>query len=181
MKLTFTTWALSQFTSLVTALAKNSRVQEDCDNPSAEFIADLLGDMDNASSNSPVEGISLGNFIFTYDKKTRKTSILNVRNDKYVTTHCNLNDFMSVKVGLGICWAKYNNVERPKFPVLKNLSELKPHDIFSMYSYKRKYEFIGTTNEHTKGDVKYVGYALNNKNGQKEFATFFEDTCTVWE
>lgn len=176
----FTTWALSQFDSLVNALAKNSRVQEDfkADDASSnscntEFIADLLEDLETGANEAHMDGISLGNFCFIYDKKTRKTSIINIRSNKFVTTYCSLNDFMSAKVGFGVCWAKYNNVERPKFPVKKRFSELKPHDIFSLYT-GRKYEFVGVTS-----DGKYVGY--DSKNTEKKFFSFVEDKCTVWE
>jgi len=176
----FTIWALSQFDSLVNALAKNSRVQEDfkVDDASgnscnAEFITDLLEDLETGANYAQMDNISLGNFCFIYDKKTRKTSIINIRSNKFVTTYCSLNDFMSAKVGFGVCWAKYNNVERPKFPVKKRLSELKPHDIFRLYT-DRKYEFVGTTS-----DGKYIGY--DSKDTGKKFYSFLEGDCTVWE
>ena len=179
----FTTWALSQFDSLVNALAKNSRVQEDFraegsgNSCNTGFIADLLKDLETGSTDAHVDGISLGNFVFLYDIKTRKTSIINMRSNKFVTTYCNPKDTMSAAVGFGVCWAKYNNVERPKYPVTKWLSELKPHDIFQMYRKDCKYEFIGTT---TKGDAPFVAFGLH-ENKTKDFFTFFDDTCTVWE
>ena len=169
----FTIWALSQFSSLVAALAKNSRVQEDlCGCSTVEFITDLLGELETTSNT--VEGITLGNFSFIYDKKTRKTGILNIRSGKFVTTYCSPNDFINVKVGLGVCWAKYNNVERPTITVKTRLSKLKPHDIFQLYT-NQKYEFVGTTS-----DGKYVGRYFGEY-GEEEFGSFFEDCCTVWE
>ena len=169
----FTTWALSQFISLTVALAKNSRIREENED-TLGFITEFLMDMENCSNK--VSCMAYGNFVFTYDKKTRKTGILNIHSNKFVTVYCSPNDFMDIRVGLGACWAKYNNVERPKFPVKTRLSELKPHDIFSLYT-SQKYEFIGTTS-----NGRYVGRYFNgNGNGKGEFVSFCEDNCSVWE
>ena len=179
MEKAFIVWALSQFKSLTVALAKNSRVREE-DEYSADIVADILGRMEICAVDIGISCMNFGNFVFTCDKKTRKVGILNVRTGKYVTTHCSKDDFFDLRVGLGVCWAKYHNIERPKFPVKKRLSELKPHEIFQLYNLNCKYEFVGTTTEHTKGETKYVGYGLH-KNKEKDFFTFFDDICTAWE
>lgn len=123
--------------------------------------------------------VRIGNFIVEVCENKGTVTILNTNSGKCAIAHCAPTDQFAVWYGLGICWAKYNHVEPPKFPVRKRLSELKPHDIFKLYT-SHKYEFIGTTTERTKGEIGYVAFCLNN-NGYKEYSTFFEDYCTVWE
>lgn len=123
--------------------------------------------------------VRIGNFVVEVCKEKGTVTILNTNSGKCAIAHCAPTDQFAMWYGVGICWARYNHVEPPKFPVRKKLSELKPHDIFKLYTGE-KYEFIGTTVEHTKDEVKYVGFRLDS-NGDKEFFTFFEDYCTVWE
>lgn len=122
----------------------------------------------------------IGNFIIEVCEEKRTVTILNTKSGKCAIAHCAPTDKFALWYGLGICWARYNHMEPPKFPVRKKLSELKPHDIFKLYT-SQKYEFIGTTVERTKGDIGYVAFALDNEGGDKEYFTFFEDYCTVWE
>lgn len=123
--------------------------------------------------------VRIGNFVVEVCEGKGTVTILNTNSGKCAIAHCAPTDQFAMWYGVGICWARYNHVEPPKFPVRKRLSELKPHDIFKLYT-SQKYEFIGTTVERTKGEVGYVGFSLDNT-GDKEYFTFFEDNCTVWE
>ena len=120
----------------------------------------------------------IGNFVIEICKDKGTVTILNTNNGKCAIAHCAPTDKFERWYGLGICWARYNHVEPPKFPVRKRLSELKPHDIFSLYTGK-KYEFIGTVNNSTS-DAKYVAFGLH-QDKTKDFFTFCDDKCTVWE
>lgn len=121
----------------------------------------------------------IGNFIVEICEKKGTVTILNTKNGKCAIAHCAPTDQFAMWYGVGICWARYNHVERPKFPVRKLLSELKPHDIFSLYTGK-KYEFIGTTDNYAQGETMYVGFGLH-RDKTKDFFTFVNDKCTVWE
>lgn len=121
--------------------------------------------------------VRIGNFVIEICKDKGTVTILNTNSGKCAIAHCAPTDQFEMWYGVGICWARYNHVERPKYPVTKWLSELKPHDIFQMYRKDCKYEFIGTT---TKGDAPYVAFGLH-ENKSRDFFTFFDDTCTVWE
>lgn len=115
--------------------------------------------------------VRIGNFIVEVSKYKKTVTILNTKNGKCAIAHCAPTDQFMLWYGVGICWARYNHVEPPKFSVKKRLKYLKPHEIFSLYT-GQKYEFIGTTS-----DGKYVGY-----NSEKdECFSFFDDNCTVWE
>lgn len=121
----------------------------------------------------------IGNFIVELCKDKGTVTILNTNSGKCAIARCAPTDQFARWYGVGICWARYNHVEPPKLPVRKRLSELKPHDIFKLYT-SQKYEFIGTTTERTKGEIGYVAFSLDN-GGDKEYCTFLEDCCTVWE
>ena len=115
--------------------------------------------------------VRIGNFIVEVCKEKGTVTILNTNSGKCAIAHCAPTDQFEMWYGVGICWARYNHVEPPKFVVKKRLRHLKPRDIFSLYT-GQKYEFIGTTS-----DGKYVGY-----NSEKdECFSFFDDNCTVWE
>ena len=113
----------------------------------------------------------IGNFVVEVCEEKGTVTILNTNSGKCAIAHCAPSDKFTLYYGVGICWARYNHVEPPKFAVKKRLSDLKPHDVFSLYT-NRKYEFIGTTSEG-----KYVGYVL----GRDECYSFIDDYCTVWE
>jgi hypothetical protein len=181
MNKAFIVWALSQFKSLTVALVKNSRVREE-DEYNADTIADILGRMETCAEDIGISCMNFGNFVFTCDKKTRKVGILNVRTGKYVTAHCSKDDFFDLRVGLGVCWAKHNNVVRPKVPVRKKLSELKSGEcfIFDYLGKKYKYEFIGTTDTKVRGETKYVCRCLY-EGAVQNYLDFFDDICIVWE
>ena len=120
--------------------------------------------------------VRIGNFVIEICKEKGTVTILNTNSGKCAIAHCAPTDEFAKWYGIGICWARYNHVER-KFPVEKRLSELKPHDIFQMYRKDCKYEFIGIS---TKSDAPYVAFGLH-ENKSKDFFTFFDDWCTVLE
>lgn len=121
----------------------------------------------------------IGNFVIEICKDRGTVTILNTKSGKCAIAHCAPTDQFEKWYGIGICWARYNHVERPKFPVRKSLSELKPHDIFSLYTGK-KYELIGTSDNYASGETTYVAFGLH-KDKTKDFFTFVDDKCTVWE
>jgi hypothetical protein len=119
--------------------------------------------------------VRIGNFVVEVCEEKGTVTILNTNSGKCAVAHCAPTDEFSMWYGIGICWARYNHVKRPKFEVKKKLSKLKPHDIFSLYTgCKCKYEFVGTTS-----DGKYVGY--DSKDTRKKLYSFVEGDCIVWE
>ncbi len=124
--------------------------------------------------------IRIGNFVVEICKDKGTVTILNTNSGKCAIARCAPTDQFEMWYGAGICWARYNHVERPKIPVEKRLSELKPHDVFRLYSSKCKYELIGTTNNFESGTTKYVALALH-EDKTKDFFTFYDGRCTVWE
>jgi hypothetical protein len=117
--------------------------------------------------------VRIGNFVVEVCEEKGTVTILNTNSGKCAVAHCAPTDEFSMWYGIGICWARYNHVKRPKVSVKKKLSELKPHDIFSLYT-GHKYEFIGTTS-----DGKYVCY--DSKDTGTQFFLLSERECTVWE
>ena len=117
--------------------------------------------------------VRIGNFVIEICKDKGTVTILNTNSGRCAIARCAPTDRFEKWYGIGICWARYNHVERPKIPVRKRLSELKPHEIFQLHT-SMKYEFIGTTSKHT-----YVGCATVN--GRSNFFSFSDDWCTVWE
>lgn len=120
--------------------------------------------------------VRIGNFVIEICENKGTVTILNTNSGKCAIAHCAPTDPFTRWYGIGICWARYNHVEI-KFPVRKRLSELKPHDVFQMYREDCKYEFIGIS---TKSDAPYVAFGLH-ENKSKDFFTFYDDWCTVWE
>jgi hypothetical protein len=92
-----------------------------------------------------------------------------------VETYCNKKDKFDVFTGLGVLWAKYNHIERPKFEVKKKLSEVKPHEIFRWGC--NRYEFIGTADNRSKDGKKYIILRLSDDT----ICQFYEDTVIVEE
>jgi hypothetical protein len=174
--LTFMTWAHSQFNSFVNAMVNAEKTV--CGKPIAGISASLV-EKDIAEINDDFEGgadsLLYGNYVITFNFKARKVGILNTRNGKFAEAYCNKNDEFLPAVGLGVCWAKYNHVERPKFEVKKRLSELKPHDIFHWGC--NRYEFIGTADNRRKDGKKYIILRLSDDS----ICQFYEDTVIVEE
>lgn len=179
--LTFRTWALSQALSFTVAMA-NALVnsgQEDL----SDFgdIHDLAGSVsedfsyDCYDDDNPVHVNTYGNFVVTINMKARKIGLLNTRSGKFVETYCNKKDDFNIGIGLGVLWAKYNHIERPKTMVKKKLSELKAHEIF-LWGCNR-YEFIGSTDNRRKDGKKYIILRLSDDS----ICQFYEDTVTVEE
>lgn len=174
--LTFMTWAHSQFNSFVNAMVNAEKTV--CGKPMAGISASLV-EKDIAEINDDFEGgadsLLYGNYVITFNFKARKVGILNTRNGNFAEAYCNKNDEFLPAVGLGVCWAKYNHIERPKFEVRKKLSELKPHDIFHWGI--NRFEFIGTANNRRKDGKKYIILRLSDDS----ICQFYEDTVTVEE
>jgi len=176
--LTFSTWTLSQMHSFIIAMA-NATVNSgqvgfpmDFDDVMTEVYR-TFERQDYAYGGA--DSFTFGNYVVTVNTKARKIGLLNTRSGKFVETYCNKKDKFKVFTGLGVLWAKYNHVERPKFEVKKKLSELKPHDIFRWGC--NRYEFIGTTNNRRKDGKKYIILRLSDDT----ICQFYEDTVTVEE
>lgn len=121
--------------------------------------------------------VRIGNFVIEICKDKGTVTILNTNSGKCAIARCAPIDRFEKWYGIGICWARYNHIERPKFPVRKRLSELKPHDVFQLSRKDCKYEFIGISAE---SDAPYVAFGLHEKK-LKDFFAFYDDWCTVWE
>lgn len=176
--LTFKTWVLSQTHSFIVAMA-NALVNSGQTYPTDDFN-DVMTDVYNAFCyydyiSEGANTFTYGNFVVTVNKKARKIGLLNTRSGKFVETYCNKKDEFDVLIGLGVLWAKYNHIERPKFKTKKKLSELKPHDIFTHRGGITKYEFIGTV-KNTSIKNSYVAFSLDS-----EYTYRFEDTIVVVE
>lgn len=176
--LTFKEWTLSQAHSFIIAMA-NAMVNSG----QASFPVDfdeVMTEVYNRLryydySDEGADSFTFGNYVVTVNKKARKVGLLNTRSGKFTETYCNKNDEFDVFIGLGVLWAKYNHIERPKTMVKKKLSELKPHEIF-LWGCNR-YEFIGTTDNRRKDGRKYIILRLS----EDIICEFYEDTVLVEE
>lgn len=174
--LTFSTWAHSQFNSFALAMAKAEETV--CGNPINGICASIV-EKDVAKIDDAYDGgarsLIYGNYVITFNFKARKVGILNTRSGNFAEAYCNKEDEFLPAIGLGVCWAKYNHIERPKFEVKKKLSELKPHEIFRWGC--SRYEFIGTTDNRRKDGRKYIILRLS----EDTICEFYEDTVLVEE
>lgn len=179
--LTFSTWAHSQFNSFVLAMV-NALVnygQEDLSD--YDDIHDLAGSVsedfsyDCYDDDHPVHVNTYGSYVVTINKYARKIGLLNTRNGKFVETYCNKKDEFDIFIGLGVLWAKYNHIERPKIMVRKKLSEVKPHEIFRWGC--NRYEFIGSADNRRKDGKKYIILRLHDDT----ICQFYEDMVMVEE
>lgn len=174
--LTFSTWAHSQFNSFALAMAKAEETV--CGNPingiCASIVEKEVAGIDDAYDGG-ARSLIYGNYVITFNFKARKVGILNTRSGNFAEAYCNKKDEFLPAIGLGVCWAKYNHIERPKFEIKKKLSECKPHDIFRWGG--KRYEFIGTCENRDKHDKKYIILRLRDDT----ICQFYEDTVTVEE
>ncbi len=179
--LTFRTWVLSQAQSFTIAMANALINSGEEDLSDYDDINDLAGSVcedftyDVYDDDRRVHINTYGNYVVTINKYARKIGLLNTRNGKFVETYCNKKDEFDVLIGLGVLWAKYNHIERPKTMVKKKLSELKSHEIFHWGS--NRYEFIGSTDNRRKDGKKYIILRLSDDT----ICQFYEDTVTVEE
>jgi hypothetical protein len=176
--LTFSTWTLSQTHSFIIAMA-NAIVNSGQISSLMDFDEVMTGvyrdfERRDYTDESP-DTFIYGNFVVTVNKKARKVGLLNTRSGKFVETYCNKKDKFDVFTGLGVLWAKYNHIERPKFEVKKKLSEVKPHEIFRWGC--NRYEFIGTADNRSKDGKKYIILRLSDDT----ICQFYEDTVIVEE
>lgn len=176
--LTFKVWTLSQAHSFIIAMA-NAMVNSGQASFPVDFDEVMTGiyrDFDCCDYDEEgVDAFTYGNFVVTVNVKARKVGLLNTRSGKFVETYCNKKDEFDVFIGLGVLWAKYNHIERPKTMVKKKLSELKAHEIF-LWGCDR-YEFIGTTDNRKKDGKKYIILRLSDDT----ICQFYEDTVLVEE
>lgn len=174
--LTFSTWAHSQFNSFALAMAKAEETV--CGNPINGICASIVEkdvvEIDDAYDGG-ARSLIYGNYVITFNFKARKVGILNTRSGNFAEAYCNKEDEFLPAIGLGVCWAKYNHIERPAFNIKKKMSELKPHDIF--FWGGNRYEFIGTTNNRGKDGKKYIILRL----WDDTICQFYEDTVIVEE
>lgn len=174
--LTFSTWAHSQFNSFALAMAKAEETV--CGIPingiCASMVEKDVTEIDDAYDGG-ARSLIYGNYVITFNFKARKVGILNTRSGNFAEAYCNKEDEFLPAIGLGVCWAKYNHIERPKFEVRKKLSELKPHEIFLWGN--TKYEFIGTADNREKNDRKYIILRLSTDT----ICEFYEDMVTIEE
>jgi len=176
--LTFENWTLSQAHSFIIGMA-NAMVNSG----QASFPVDFNDVMTEVYrtfehhdyTDEGADSFTFGNYVITVNKKARKVGLLNTRNGKFVETYCNKKDNFAVFIGLGVVWAKYNHIERPKFISKKKLSELKPHDVFTISSGSR-YEFIGTIKSIGLKN-NYVAFSIDTGNTYR----FADGAVTVVE
>ena len=176
--LTFKTWTLSQTHSFIIAMA-NAMVNSGQASFPVDFD-DAMTEVYNRLchydySDEGADSFTFGNYVVTVNKKARKVGLLNTRSGKFTETYCNKKDEFSIFIGLGVLWAKYNHIERPKFMVRKKLSELKPHEIFRWGC--NRFEFIGTTDNRRKDGKKYIILRLSDDS----ICQFYEDMVLVEE
>lgn len=177
--LTFKTWTLSQAHSFIIAMA-NAMVNSGQASFPVDFDEVMTGiyrefDCCDYTDEIP-DTFTFGNYVVTVNKKARKVGLLNTRSGKFTETYCNKNDEFDVFIGLGVLWAKYNHIERPKTMVKKKLSELKAHEIF-LWGCGHRYEFIGSADNRRKDDKKYIILRLSDDT----ICQFYEDTVLVEE
>ena len=173
--LTFRGWAFAQAESFATAMAKASGRGFGIHEDFKDAVIGILDDFECFDCHDNVDTLVYGNFVITINKGARKLGLLNTRNGKYVETYCNKEDMFDSSVGLGILWAKYNHIERPKFEIKKKLSELKPHDKFEAYG--AKFEFIGIISGKKRLDDCFVVFNINSG----RVANFYDTTVIVEE
>lgn len=176
--ITFRTWTLSQAHSFIIAMANalvnSGRVGFPVDFD--EVMTDVYQDFERIDyTDEDVEVFVYGNFVVTVNIKARKVGLLNTRSGKFVETYCNKMDDFDILIGLGVLWAKYNHIERPVIRTKKNLSELKPHEIF-VWGCNR-FEFIGSTVNRGKDGKKYIILRLSDDT----ICQFYEDSVMVEE
>ena len=176
--LTFKTWTLSQTHSFIIAMA-NAMVNSGQASFPVDFD-DAMTEVYNRLchydySDEGADSFTFGNYVVTVNKKARKVGLLNTRSGKFTETYCNKKDEFSIFIGLGVLWAKYNHIERPKIMVRKKLSELKPHEIFRWGC--NRFEFIGTTDNRRKDGKKYITLRLSDDS----ICQFCEDMVLVEE
>lgn len=176
--LTFKVWTLSQADSFIIAMA-NAMVNSGQASFPVDFD-DVMTEVYNRFchydyTDEGADSFTFGNYVVTVNKKARKVGLLNTRSGKFTETYCNKKDEFSIFIGLGVLWAKYNHIERPKTMVKKKLSELKAHEIFLWGG--NRYEFIGTTDNRRKDSKKYIILRLYDDT----ICQFYEGTVTVEE
>ena len=176
--LTFKAWTLSQAHSFIiamaTALVNSGQAGFPVDFD--EVMTDVYNTFCNDDyTNEGADCFNFGNYVVTVNRKARKIGLLNTRSGKFIETYCNKKDEFSLFIGLGVLWAKYNHIERPKTMVRKELSELKPHEIFRWGC--NRYEFIGTANNRSKDGKKYIILRLSDDT----ICQFYEDMVMVEE
>lgn len=176
--LTFKAWTLSQAHSFIIAMA-NAMVNSGQASFPVDFD-DVMTEVYNRLchydySDEGADSFTFGNYVVTVNKKARKVGLLNTRSGKFTETYCNKKDEFSIFIGLGVLWAKYNHIERPKPIIKKKLSELKAHDIFTLYG--DKFEFIGTCSKRRTDNRKYIVLKID----ENRICQYYEDTVTVEE
>lgn len=176
--LTFKAWTLSQAHSFIIAMA-NAMVNSGQASFPVDFddvMTDVYRTFERYDyTDEGADSFTFGNYVVTVNKKARKVGLLNTRSGKFTETYCNKKDEFSLFIGLGVLWAKYNHIERPKFAVKKKLSELKPHEIFRWGC--NRYEFIGSADNISKDGKKYIFLKLSDDTIRQ----FYEDTVIVEE
>lgn len=176
--LTFKAWTLSQAHSFIIAMA-NAMVNSGQASFPVDFD-DVMTEISNRLyhydySDEGADSFTFGNYVVTVNEKARKVGLLNTRSGKFTETYCNKKDEFNIFIGLGVLWAKYNHIERPKTVVKKKLSELKPHEIF-IWGYSR-YEFIGSADNRKEDSKKYIILRLSDDT----ICQFHEDMVVVEE
>lgn len=176
--LTFKAWTLSQAHSFIIAMA-NAMVNSGQASFPVDFDEVMTDVYDTFCrydyTDEGADSFTFGNYVVTVNKKARKVGLLNTRSGKFTETYCNKKDEFSIFIGLGVLWAKYNHIERPKCEVRKQLSELKPHEIFLWCG--NRYEFIGTANNRGEHGKKYIILRLYDDT----ICQSYEGTVTVEE
>lgn len=93
-----------------------------------------------------------GNFFIHCDLITRETTIFNTASKRSATAKCRVGEVFSVRVGVAIAWAKYNNEVVPDYALSIPREELVNGD-----------KFISSLNKNHI--LTFIGWLPNTRNG----------------
>ena len=94
----------------------------------------------------------IGNFFIHCDLITREITIFNTVSKRSATAKCRMGEVFSVRVGVAIAWAKYNNEVVPDYALSIPRKELVNGD-----------KFISSLNKNHI--LVFIGWVPNTKNG----------------
>lgn len=107
----------------------------------------------------------IGNFFIHCDLITRETTIFNTASKRSATAKCRIGEVFSVRVGVAIAWAKYNNEVVPDYTLSIPREELVNGDKF-ISSVNQNHIFV------------FIGWIPNMKDGLTgKWAIAIDDCC----
>ncbi len=96
--------------------------------------------------------LNAGNFFIHCDLITRETTIFNTASKRCATAKCRMEEVFSVRVGVAIAWAKYNNEVIPDYTLSIPRKELVNGD-----------KFISSINKNHI--LTFIGWLPDTRNG----------------